>query len=398
MNGRGGVTGSDVLSSDTLSSDTGPSRSAPAVRRRWIAVAIVVGGLVAVDLLAQGLDRAVGGSQPGGATGSSYATAGGGLAAYSALLSHYRYGVERQRGSIAQHQPPDNATVFVLEPSDLTVDDASALLQFATAGGRLVVGGESPFYLRSLRDTAPQWQSAGTTSWTTVDPSLGDVRDIETAGVGSWSSSGSGRALAGRDGFALLTRDQVGRGEIFFLADASPLENAYLAAADNAAFGLALAGGDASRPVVFAEGVHGYGASRGLAAIPDRWKVALILVAVAALAFVWSRARRFGPPDRNSRDLPPARAEYVRALSVSLERARDQAGALAPAQRWARARVAARAGLGANASEEDLARAARSFGCAPDEIAALLAPVSDDASVLALGRAVARVGGDGRTQ
>ena len=111
---------------------------------------------------------------PGGATGSSYATAGGGLAAYSALLSHYHYGVERQRGSIAQHQPPDNATVFVLEPSDLTVDDASALLQFAIAGGRLVVGGESPFYLRSLRDTAPQWQPAGTTSWTTVDPSLGN--------------------------------------------------------------------------------------------------------------------------------------------------------------------------------------------------------------------------------
>jgi hypothetical protein len=54
--------------------------------------------------------------------------------------------------------------------------------------------------------------------------------------------------------------------------------------------------------------------------------------------------------------------------------------------------------LGAKASEEDLARAARSFGCAPDEIAALLTPVSDDASVLALGRAVARVGGDGRTQ
>ena len=388
MNARGDVIGSDAT----------PSRSAPAVRRRWIAVAIAVGGLVAVDLLAQGLDRAVGGNQPGGATGSSYATAGGGLAAYSALLSHYHYGVERQRGSIAQQQPPDNATVFVLEPSDLTVDDASALLQFVTAGGRLVVGGESPFYLRSLRDTAPQWQSAGTTPWTTVDPSLGNVRDIEAAGVGSWSSSGSGHALVGRDGFALLTRDQVGRGEIFFLADASPLENAYLAAADNAAFGLALAGGDARRPVVFAEGVHGYGASRGLAAIPDRWKVALILVAVAALAFVWSRALRFGPPDRSGRDLPPARAEYVRALAVSLERARDHAGALAPAQRWARARVAARAGLGAKASEEDLARAARSFGCAPDEIAALLAPVSDDASVLALGRAVARVGGDGRTQ
>ncbi len=381
-----------------IASDTAAVRSSSAVRRRWIAVAIVVGGLVVVDLLAQGLDRAVGGDQPGGATGSSYATAGGGLAAYSSLLSHYHYGVEHQRGSIAQQQPATDATMFVLEPSDLTVDDAASLLQFVTAGGRLVVGGESPFYLRNLRDTAPQWQPAGATSWTEVDPALGSVRDVEGAGVGSWSSSGSGRALVGRDGFALLTRDQVGRGEIFFLADVSPLENANLATADNAAFGLALAGGDARRPVVFAGGLHGYGASRGLAAIPDRWKVALILVAVAALAFVWSRARRFGPPDRGGRDLPPARAQYVQALSVSLERTHDHAGALGPAQRWARARVAARAGLGANPNRDDLARAARSFGCAPDEIAALLAPVSDDASVLALGRAVARVGGDGRMQ
>ncbi|MDP9335811.1 MAG: hypothetical protein M3Q30_21240, partial [Actinomycetota bacterium] len=194
-----------------------------------------------------------------------------------------------------------------------------------------------------------------------------------------------------------LTRDQVGRGEMYFLADVSPLENAFLATGDNAAFGLALAG-DAGRPVVFAEGVHGYGASRGLAAIPDRWKVALILVALAALAFVWSRARRFGPPDQSRRDLPPARAEYVHALSVSLERTRDHAGALAPAQRWARARVAARAGLGAKADDEALARAARSLGCPEDEVAVLLAPVSDEASILALGRAVARVGGDGRMQ
>src|SRR5207245_713823 len=84
----------------------------------------------------------------------------------------------------------------------------------------------------------------------------------------------------------------------------------------------------------------GYGTSRGFAAIPRRWKVALILVGLAALAFVWSRARRFGPPDQSRRALPPARAQYVDALSVSLERTRDHAGALAPAQRGARAGVA----------------------------------------------------------
>ncbi len=213
--------------------------------------------------------------------------------------------------------------------------------------------------------------------------------------MGSWSAPGTGRVLVGPRGAALLTLDRVGRGEILFLADVSPLENGYLGTGDNAAFALALAG-DARRPVVFAEGVHGFGSSRGLSAIPDRWKVALILLAIAALAFVWSRARRFGPPDRIARDLPPARVEYVQALSISLERSRDHAGALAPAQHWARARLATRAALGPNAGDEALAHAARSFGCTDEEIAALFAPVSDGSSILALGRALARVGGEDR--
>jgi hypothetical protein len=84
---------------------------------------------------------------------------------------------------------------------------------------------------------------------------------------------------------------------------------------------------------------------------------------------------------------------------MSLGRTRDHAGALAPVQRWARERIAARAGLGASRDAHDLDRAARSLGCTDDEIAALRAPVTDNASILALGRAVARVSGsDGRTQ
>ncbi|MDQ1461291.1 MAG: hypothetical protein QOI08_2775, partial [Actinomycetota bacterium] len=241
------------------------------------------------------------------------------------------------------------------------------------------------------------WEITGDRSWTQIDPAFATVREIDGAGLGSWSASGSGRPLVGVDSFALLTRESVGRGDIYFLADPSPLENAYLDTADNAAFALALAG-DAGRPVVFPEGVHGYGASRGWSAIPGRWKVALALVAIAAVAFAWSRARRFGPPDQQSRELPPARAEYVRALSVSLERTRDRTGALGPAQRWARTRLAARAGLGPAPDDDEVVAAARSFGCTAEEVNALVAPVSDDAGVLALGRAIVRIGGNGRMQ
>ena len=359
-------------------------------RRAGIGVAIVVGGILALNLLAQGLDRAVGGDQPGGATGSSYATAPSGLGALATLLSRYDHDVERQRGSIADHPPSGDATEFVIEPDALTGAEAATLVHFASEGGRLVVGGAAPFYLHNLSGDPPRWQPDGATSWTEIDPALPNVRDVEGVGNGSWSAPGRGRTLVGSGDAALVADEKVGAGEILFLADASPLENDLLGTADNAAFALALAG-EAHRPVVFAEGVHGYGARRGLAAIPKRWQLALLLGAGAALVFVWSRARRFGPPDQLSRDLPPARAEYVQALSVSLERTRDRAGALASAQRATRARIAARAGLGPNATEEALARAARAFGCDDREVAALLAPVTDDADVLALGGAVARV-------
>ena len=371
--------------------------TATRTKRVWIAIAIVVGGLIIVNLVAQGLDRAVGGSEPSGVPGSSYATIPDGLAAFATLLADYGHGINRQRGSITANPPAPDATVFLLEPGALTKADATALMQFARAGGRLVVGDQSPSYLHNLSDDPPKWQSAGTTTWTEIDPALGAVRVVDATGIGAWTSSGRGRPLVGTENESLLTEERLGLGEILFLADPSPLQNAYLGRSDNAAFGIALAG-DASRPVVFAEGVHGYGTSRGLAALPDRWKVALLLVVFAAAVFVWSRARRFGPPDRNARDLPPARAEYVTALSLSLERAPDHIHAFVPAQRWARTRVAARSGLDAhpNTDDEELTRAARSLGCPDEEIAALCTAITDDASVLALGRLISRLGGNGR--
>ena len=41
-------------------------------RRAWIVVAVLVGAIVVLNLLARGLDEAVGGNEPGGADGSSY--------------------------------------------------------------------------------------------------------------------------------------------------------------------------------------------------------------------------------------------------------------------------------------------------------------------------------------
>jgi len=362
-------------------------------KRLWLITGAVVALLIVLNLLAQALDRAAGGGTPSGAGDSSYATTDDGLAAYAALLAHFGHSVTRQRGSFADNVPSPDTTVVMIEPAVVTTADTDALLAFTSAGGRLVIGGSNPYYLRNLRDRPPEWSSAGRTVWNATG--LGPVHEIVAAARGRWVASGTSTPVVGTGDDALLNFERVGRGEMWFLADPSPLENALLSQADNAAFGLALAG---SRPVVFAEGVHGYGKERGLGAIPTPWKIALLLGIVAALVFVWSRARRFGPPDTKSRELPPARAEYVRSLSDTLERTHERAAALAPAQTYARRRLTQRAALGATPTSEELTRAARDLGCSDDEIAALLAPIGNDEQALALGRVTARVaGGDGRT-
>jgi hypothetical protein len=359
-------------------------------RRVWIAIGVVVGAIVLLNLLAQGLDRAVGGSDPTGVPGSSYATADGGLAAYTSLLARYDHPIERTRGPLATQALDPRSTIFVVQPTELTRDDTDALLEFVSEGGRLVVGGTEPFYMRDLRDHPPTWSSDNTTYWSNADPALGPARNILTAGGGSFSDPGSGRVVVGQPENSLVTVDRVGRGEIYFLADSSVLSNGYLGEADNASFALALAGAP-GRPVAFAEGVHGYGRERGWRAIPHQWKIALLFLAIAAIVYVWSRARRFGAPDRNARTLPPPRSDYVRALATTLERTHDSAHALAPAQAWAREQVETRAGLPTDATNDAVVKAAHDLGCPDDEVSTLLGPVNDEPGAVALARLVARV-------
>jgi hypothetical protein len=359
-------------------------------RRVGIGVAIVIGAVLVLNALAGGVDRAVGGHEPSGVPGSSYGTQDTGLAGLAQLLARYGHPVSRVRGEITDQTLDPNTTAFVIEPATLTAAENAELLRFVTDGGRLVVGGSDPFYVRSLRDRAPEWSPDGARTYREIDPALGNIRRLEAEGRGSWDDPGSGRVVASDGPTTLATAERVGSGAIYFLADVSPLENAHLARADNAAFALGLAGNEGNR-VVFVEGVHGFGAARGLGALPNAWKVALALVAVAAAVFAWSRSRRFGPPDRPARDLPPARVEYIRALAVTLERTRDPEHALAPMQQWARDRIARMSHLPPDATAEQLDRAAIALGCSEAERGAIWHSATDDHAALALGRLVARL-------
>lgn len=269
-------------------------------------VTIVVGAVVAVNLALLAIEYVL--PSPSGERSSSLATAPDGFAAWAELARRSGVEVVALRDELADARLPPDSTVVALDVPSLPRADAEVLRAHAEAGGRVVVGGVRPEGWLDVFDPALIWRGSGPDA-----ARVGD-RTLATAGAGSWST---GEVLERRGGVALL-------------ADASPLQNARLARADNAAFALELVTTSPPAPLVFAEAPHGYGPASGLGALPDAGKWALALLGAAGLLLMLARGKRFGPPEEAERPLAPPRAAYVDALGAALARTRDPAGAMEP--------------------------------------------------------------------
>lgn len=365
----------------------------PATRR----VLGVAAAVLAVNAALAGLEAVTGGAEPGGPPSSSYATAPEGMAALAQLLADRGHPVRRLRAGLADVDLDPAATLVVAGSFALTPPEGEAVARFVEAGGRLVVAAEAPGpLLRRLAGTQ-RWSSepARRAAPLVPVPEVDGVTTVTSGGLGSWSDPGASLPVLAAGDATLATVTAAGRGRVVAVADPSVWQNRLLGQADNAAFALA-AVGERGRPVEFAEAHHGYGRSRGLGVVPWRWRWAAGVALVAAAVAMWSRGRRFGPPEDAERELPPARRAYVDAVAASLVRTRRPAESLAPLQDAARRRVTARAGLPADAGPDDLRRAAAGMGLDPADVDALLRPATTDDDVLAAGRALARLEGAGR--
>jgi len=306
-----------------------PRDLAPApTARRLRGWGVPLAATLAAFVLLAGLGGALG-QQPGGPASSSYATGEGGVAALAALLAREGRPVSQLRAPL-DHAPLDpGATVFLLAPDALLHSDGTRLLRFVRAGGRLVFGGgDVPATLPALLASGPSWTGSGSERYTPASPSARarlrlDV--VRSAGAGSWTQSGGFEApLRDTAGRALLLEQRMGSGTLLLLADDSPVQNRLLGEAGNARLGVDLAGAG-GRPAVFVESVHGFGVSRGIAALPHRWLLALAGLALAGMLWAAGRARRLGPPERPARPLAPPRSAYAQALALLLRRTGDPA-------------------------------------------------------------------------
>jgi hypothetical protein len=332
--------------------------------------------------------------EPTGPPYSSYSTTRDGGAALAELLERNGRSVERLRGSLADARPDAEATLFVLGADRLTSDEAAVLEEFLDRGGRLVAGGPRPFWIEAAVDGMPAWAEDGSESLRPIVPApeVRSVGEVRSAAAGTWEAEGEALPLLGGETGPVLVMRRVGEGRALLMADVSPLQNAGLDEADNAALALGLAGPDREK-VIFVEGVHGFGETRGLAALPTDWKWALAGLGLAGVVLMWAIGRRFGPPEDDRRPLPPPRRRFVDAQALTLARTHRPAEAVAPVRNAARERLARRAALGPEAGEPQLRRAAEQLGLEPDETEAILGRNQD---VIAAGRALAHLSGGRR--
>ena len=263
--------------------------------------------LVLFNLALFWLNQAAGG--PSGPTSSSYATSSEGVRAYADLLVEEGHEVDRLRSTVDELDIEGTSTIVMLDPGTVTAEEADALHTLVERGGRLVVSVAEPApWLDTVTGERIAWSAGGPTDVgpLVVVPEVAGVGAVRAEGGGRWEDLGGAVPVLG-DGTGdgvLLAVASVGAGRVALLADDSPLQNRLLASGDNAALGLALAGGT-ERPILFAESHHGYGEATGLSALPSGWKTALAGLGLAALVLVVARGRRLGPPEQISRDLAP---------------------------------------------------------------------------------------------
>jgi hypothetical protein len=199
----------------------------------------------------------------------------------------------------------------------------------------------------------------------------------------------------------LALETTVGRGTLVLLASSAPLQNAQLAEVDDAAFALDLAAPTAA-PVAFDEYDHGLGrAGTGLAGLPAHWKAGLVLVLLAALVWMWSAARRFGPPQQAERELIPPRVAHVDAMASLLATGSTDrlAAAASPLRQQGRARLRRVLRAEPGTTDEQLAALARAGGTSslsPEVITALLVTPRSAEDIVAEGRAFVALDRDSR--
>jgi hypothetical protein len=288
--------------------------------------------------------------------------------------------------------PPPSSGTYILLRDLRTREEARPLLDWAASGGRLVVADPASEVV-SLAGARAEG-SVGLFGAQTLEPAC---LAGEVVGVRRIVARASDRTLSGDPfvscfaGFALVRTH--GRGSVVLLGGFTPFTNEHLRRADNALLALRLAGRGST--VVFGPPTtpRGGAPAAGLwATLPDRARVMIVAVVVAAVAFAATRGRRLGRPSGEEPVTPIPASELVLATSRLYRRGRSLGYAAGLMRDATRARIGRRFGV-EGASEALPAITAAATGIPPERVEEALAghePATDE-ELIRLGSLLAEV-------
>lgn len=306
-------------------------------------------------------------------TGSARAGGPTGVRGWAILLERAGHRVTASRIAPADRRPRPGEVLIMVAGRPLDERDRTAVLAGVSAGADIVAAGSAAttLGLAGLRTA-------------TVVPGVLQATDPRFAVLGNVRAGGTAFAapppagctplMTTGSGAPAVLRCARGRGTITLVADASPLRNSALGDGDNAALAILLAGPPARR-TVFLETIHdrasGDAPPTGLSLLPPWVKRALVVLALALLAWLLAHGRRLGPPEELARPLPPPRRAHVDALAARLARAPDREAAAQAIITEARAQLGRRFGLGPAPGDDAVVAAAHAAGLDQAAIAAL---------------------------
>ncbi len=292
---------------------------------------------------------------------TTYSTASRGAKAAYLLLQENGYHVERWQHADSELQPDSHTVLIIADPSMIpNAKQKAAIEQFISGGGRLITTGirGAGFLPEDFSDSndaprAPwaEFKALTPSAITRAAPA------ITLAPVAEWSGR-SGIALYGDDEQTVVTHFAHGKGEVLWMASATPLTNAGITQTGNLEFLLA-AIGDKQTRVLFDEYVHGYSDREQ----PERrhpLMTALLLQSLLlGLAAILTFSRRSGPLRPLPTESRLAPLEFVETLGGLYQQAHAASVAVDVYYQRFQYWVTRRLGIGNKATPEDLNRAVR---------------------------------------
>lgn len=325
-----------------------------AFRKKSIFILLVsLLGMAALYGIIYSVENFFGGTQPGGVSGSSYASIETGTRAWSELLASSGYKVSRDRGRVSLPELSNiepysvasgalslnrlTKTVVVLDGA-LPSDEAKDVQDFVASGGRLIT--DNPYVLNDLLGNKVEVEIEGSKNLfvdDTIVSGLEGVENIQGSGTGSIRFEQSKKSMPlvnlsksidttstlgeSKHDIASSVIFRLGNGDVIALPDSGIVSNQNLAMKDNALFSVRIAGATGST-ITFVEGVHGYSDVSGFAGMPLSWRIGIIGLFVAFVVFGAAKGRRFGVGEEPDRNLGPRRIYFAHAIAMALKKSK----------------------------------------------------------------------------